>query len=159
VSDHLTSAAEPGLEANLGYLFRLAHQRFRGALESRLRDVGLSAQEYGVLSVFEGRPELSTSDLARIAQVTRQTMHTVVNRLEAIGLLERSSRNQRVVLLRLTRPGRDRLRAATERVREVESLALAGLSRSDERALRIWLAGVAAMTLAPEARQIRTSRS
>jgi DNA-binding MarR family transcriptional regulator len=137
----------------------LAHQRFRVALEDRLRDVGLSAQEYGVLSVFEGRPELSTSDLARIAQVTRQTMHTAVNRLEATGLLERSARNQRVVLLRLTRPGRERLRAATERVREVESLALAGLSAGDERAIRIWLAGVAAMTLAPEARQIRPSRS
>ena len=146
VSDRLTSAAGPGPEANLGYLFRLAHQRFRVALEDQLRDVGLSAQEYGVLSVFEDRPELSTSDLARIAQVTRQTMHTAVNRLEATGLLERSARNQRVVLLRLTRSGRDRLGAATERVREVEGLALAGLSRSDERAIRTWLARVADMS-------------
>jgi DNA-binding MarR family transcriptional regulator len=160
VSDQLTSA--PGPEANLGYLFRLAHQRFRGTLEDRLRDVGLSAQEYGVLSVFQGRPELSTSDLARIAQVTRQTMHTAVNRLETAGLLERTTRNQRVVLLRLTRRGRDRLKGATERVRAVESLALAGLGRSDERTIRIWLARVAAMTPAaemPEARQTRTSRS
>jgi DNA-binding MarR family transcriptional regulator len=116
------------------------------ALEDHLRDVGLSAQEYGVLSVFEDRPEISTSDLARIAQVTRQTMHTVVNRLEATGLLERSARNRRVVLLRLTRPGHDRLSAATERVREVESLALAGLSRSDERAIRTWLARVVDMS-------------
>ena len=163
-SDQLTSALRPvaGPEANLGYLFRLAHQRFRAALDDRLRDLGLSAQEYGVLSVFDRRPELSTSDLARVAQVTRQTMHTAVNRLEGSGLLERRARNQRVVLLRLTRRGRDRLRVATERVREVESLVLAGLSRSDERAVRAWLAGVAAMTPAPDAhepRQITASRS
>jgi DNA-binding MarR family transcriptional regulator len=126
-----------------------------------LRDVGLSGQEYGVLSVFETRPELSTSELARVAQVTRQTMHAAVNRLEASGLLERRVRNQRVVRLRLTRRGRDRVRVATERVREVESLALAGLTRSDERAVRTWLATVAAMTPAPntgERRQNRASR-
>src|SRR5947209_1205051 len=140
MSDALTNAAGPvpGPEANLGYLFRLAHQRFRVALEDGLREVGLSAQEYGVLSVFDGSSELSISDLARIAQVTRQTMHTAVNKLEAAGLIERRARNQRVVLLRLTRRGQDRLRVATAGVREVEIRALTGLSRGDERAIRTW---------------------
>jgi len=45
----------PGPEANLGYLFRLAYQRFRALLEDELEDTGLSAQEYGILSVFETR--------------------------------------------------------------------------------------------------------
>src|SRR5689334_14324394 len=97
-------------EANLGYLFRLAFQSFRAALEEALADVELSAQEYGVLSVFASRPELSASELARIAQVTRQTMHAAVVRLEAAGLLERRAQNRRVVLLRPTSRGRDRLR-------------------------------------------------
>ena len=66
----------PELDANLGYLLRLAYQRFRAALDDALQDLGLSAQEYVVLSVFETRPELSTSELARITQVTRQTMAT-----------------------------------------------------------------------------------
>ena len=102
MSDTLTTT--PGPDANLGYLFRLAHQRFRAALEYALQEIGLSAQEYVVLSVFETRPELSTSELARITQVTRQTMHTADLGLETAGLLERGPKNQRVVLIRPTKP-------------------------------------------------------
>jgi DNA-binding MarR family transcriptional regulator len=127
-------------------LFRLAHQRFRAALEAALQDLGLSAQEYVILSVFETRPELSTSELARITEVTRQTMHTAVLGLETAGLLERRQRNQRVVFVRPTERGRKTLKAATDRVRAVERTALAGLSRHDERAVRTWLANVAAIT-------------
>src|SRR3954464_7002140 len=143
MSGRLTSHLEP--DANLGYLFRLAHQRFRAALEDGLEDLGLSAQEYGILSVFETRPELSSSELARISQVTRQTMHTAVLGLETAGLLERRPRNQRVVLVSPTKRGRKTLRAATDRVRAVERGALAGLSRDDERAVRTWLANVSSL--------------
>jgi DNA-binding MarR family transcriptional regulator len=139
-------ATLPGAQANLGYLFRLAHQRFRASLEDALQESGLSAQEYVVLSVFETRPELSTSELARITQVTRQTMHTTVLALETAGLLERRIKNKRVVLVRPTKRGLRTLSASTERVRAVERAALAGLSRNDERAVRDWLANVAAMT-------------
>jgi DNA-binding MarR family transcriptional regulator len=152
MSERLTTSADPlpRPEANLGYLFRLAHQRFRARLDSELEDLGLSGQDYGILSVFETRPELSASELARIAQVTRQTMHASVLSLEAAGLVERSARNQRVVLVRLTSRGRKCLAAATRRVRAVEHAALAGISREDERTIRGWLAGLAAMTASPE---------
>jgi DNA-binding MarR family transcriptional regulator len=151
MSEKLTTSAWPlpQLDANLGYLFRLAHQRFRALLESELEHLGLSAQDYGILSVFETRPELSTSELARISQVTRQTMHTSVLSLEAAGLVERRARNQRVVLVRLTNRGRTCLEAATRRVRVVEHAAFADLSREDERTVRAWLADVAAMTASP----------
>jgi DNA-binding MarR family transcriptional regulator len=153
MSGMLTTTVAPGprANANLGYLFRLAHQRFRALLESELQDLGLSAQEYGVLSVFETRPELSISELARISQVKRQTMHTSILRLEAAGLLERRAENQRVVLVRPTRRGRERLEAATRRVRGAERAALAGLSREDEQTIRRWLAGLAAMPPRSEA--------
>jgi DNA-binding MarR family transcriptional regulator len=144
MSDALTN--DPGPEANLGYLFRLAHQRFRAALEDALQETGLSAQEYVILSVFETRPELSASELARITQVTRQTMHAAVLGLETAGLLERRPKNQRVVLLSPTKRGLKTLKAATSRVRAVERAALAGLSRNDVRAVRTWLASVAAIT-------------
>jgi DNA-binding MarR family transcriptional regulator len=140
----------PQSDANLGYLFRLAHQRFRALLDSELADLGLSAQEYGILSVFEVRPELSASELARISQVTRQTMHTSVLSLEAAGLVERSARNQRVVLVRPTRRGRKCLAMATRRVRAVEHAAFADLSREDEGTIRAWLASTAAMTTCPK---------
>jgi DNA-binding MarR family transcriptional regulator len=144
-ADLTTSRPRPEPEANLGYLFRLAYQRFRALLEDELDDLGLSAPEYGILSVFETRFELSTSELARITQVTRQTMHTGVLALETAGLLERRATNQRVVLVRLTKRGRKTLEAATERTRAVEHTTLAGLGRDDERGVRTWLANVAAM--------------
>jgi DNA-binding MarR family transcriptional regulator len=115
-------------------------------LEDALQETGLSAQEYVILSVFETRPELSTSDLARITQVTRQTMHTAILGLETAGLLERRAKNRRVVLVSPTKRGLKTLKAATYRVRAVERSALAGLSRSDVRAVRAWLASVAAIT-------------
>jgi DNA-binding MarR family transcriptional regulator len=144
MSASLTSAPQP--EANLGYLFRLAHQRFRLTLEDALQDLGLSAQEYVILSVFETRSELTTSDLARITQVTRQTMHAAVLELETAGLIERRPKNRRVVLVRPTKRGRATLAAATDRVRAVEQAALAGLSGTEERVVRTWLANVAAST-------------
>jgi DNA-binding MarR family transcriptional regulator len=145
MSAALTSSSQPlpGPEANLGYLFRLAHQRFRATLEDALEDFGLSAHEYGILSVFETRAELSISELARVAQVTRQTMHPAICTLESAGLLERRAKNQRVVLLRLTEQGRDVLGAATKRIRVAERAAFAGLSEHDEATVRAWLAGLA----------------
>lgn len=136
-------------DANLGYLFRLAHQRFRALMESALADLGLSAQDYGILSVFDSRPELSTTELARISQVTRQSMHASVLSLEAAGLVERCAINQRVVLVRPTTRGRRCLASATRRVRAVERAALADLSRADERTVRGWLASLAIMTTTP----------
>jgi DNA-binding MarR family transcriptional regulator len=152
MSEKLTTSGRPlpRPDADLGYLFRLAHQRFRALLDIELEDLGLSAQEYGILSLFETRPELSASELARISQVTRQTMHASVLSLEAAGLVERSARNQRVVLVRPTTRGRKCLETATRRVRVVEHAALAGLNREDERTVRAWLANLAAMTASPK---------
>jgi DNA-binding MarR family transcriptional regulator len=149
----------PQPDANLGYLFRLAHQRFRALLECELKDLGLSPQEYGILSVFEDRPELSISELARIAQVTRQTMHTSILNLEATGLVERRSMNRRVVLVRPTKRGRKRLEAATGRVRAVERAALASLSGEEERSVRTWLANLAAATTSPREGVTRREQS
>src|SRR3954463_4738823 len=146
VSASLTTPPDeptPDPQSNLGYLFRLAHQRFRARLEEELEDLGLSAQEYEILSVFETRAELSTSELARVAQVTRQTMHAAILKLEAADVLERRAKNKRVVLVAPTEHGRRILEAATGRVRAVERAALAGLSDDDEQAVRRWLAGLA----------------
>jgi DNA-binding MarR family transcriptional regulator len=158
MSEHLTTPPEPvpGPEGNFGYLFRLAHQRFRALLEDMLEPLGLSAQEYGILSLFATRSELSTSELARISQVTRQTMHASILSLEAAGLLQRTAKNRRVVLVRPTERGSMVLETATRRVRLVERAALEGLSREEEQTVRAWLADLAAMT--PRRRNATTQR-
>jgi DNA-binding MarR family transcriptional regulator len=77
-------------------------------------------------------------------------MHTSIISLETAGLVERSARNQRVVLVRPTKQGRKCLETATPRVRAVERAALADLSREDERTVRGWLANLAAKTASPK---------
>jgi DNA-binding MarR family transcriptional regulator len=77
-------------------------------------------------------------------------MHTSVLSLEAAGLVERSAKNQRVVLVRPTMRGHRCLEAATRRVPAVEHAALTDLSRDDERTIRAWLASLAAMTTSPQ---------
>jgi|SRR4051794_326830 DNA-binding MarR family transcriptional regulator len=149
----------PDPEANLGYLFRLAYQRFRAGLDEELQDLGLSSQEYAILSVFEARADLSTSELARVSQVTRQTMHAAILKLEAVGLLERNAKNKRVVLVAPTKRGRRTLEAATARVRAFEHATLAGLANDDERAVRRWLANLAATTPSPTAGESRERNS
>jgi DNA-binding MarR family transcriptional regulator len=160
-ADLTTTQAQPTPvpEANLGYLFRLAHQRFRARLEEELQDLGLSAQEYAILSVFDTRAELSTSELARVAQVTRQTMHAAILKLEAAGVLERRAKNKRVVLVAPTEHGRRTLEAATGRVRAIERAVLAGLTDEDERAVRRWLADMAATPPSPRADESRERTS
>ena len=76
--------------------------------------------------------------------------HPSIQSLEAAGLVERRARNQRVVLVRLTKRGRECLETATRRVRVAERAALADLSREDERTVQAWLANVAAMTTSPK---------
>jgi DNA-binding MarR family transcriptional regulator len=161
MSAKLTSVERPvlGPDANLGYLFRLAYQRWRALLQDELEALGLSAPEYAILSVFETRAELSTSELARITQVTRQTMHPAILRLEGARLLQRRARNQRVILLRPTEQGRAVLRAATKRVRAAERAAFAGLSDNDQATVRSWLAGLAGMTARGQADGDREEKS
>lgn len=77
-------------------------------------------------------------------------MHTSILSLETAGLVERTARNQRVVLVRPTTRGRKCLQTATRRVRAVEQAVLADLSRADERTIRAWLASLAAMTISPK---------
>lgn len=152
MSDMLTTQVldGPGPDANLGYLFRLAHQRFRARLGDALADVGLSTQEYSILSLFETREELSTSELARLAQVTRQTMHTATRALEQAGLLERRAVNKRLVLMWPTRKGRALLASATAQARAIEHAAFVSVSDDDERTIRAWLSHLAVVSAADE---------
>jgi DNA-binding MarR family transcriptional regulator len=54
------------------------------------------------------------------------------------------------VLVRPTTRGRQCLETATRRVRVLEHAALADLSPEDERTIRAWLAGLAALTTCPK---------
>lgn len=113
------------------------HHRRAGALE-------LSVPQYGALSVFDVAADLSSAELARISQVTPQSMNEIVHQLVDTGLLQRSRHPTRgkVLVLSLSPEGRNRLDKSTRAVRDVEHALLDGLSRRDEQAIRTWLTSV-----------------
>lgn len=139
-------ARSRGAEGNPGYLFRLAHQAFRTALEDALRPFGLSVSQYGALSIFDTVAELSSAELARTAAVTPQSMNAVVHALIDKGLLDCRPHpsHGKVVVLRLSRRGRTLLDRSTPVVRELERVLLGTLSSRDAQVVRTWLAGIPA---------------
>jgi DNA-binding MarR family transcriptional regulator len=143
LDDAASAARSP--EGNLGYLFRVAYQSFRRQLEAELVRHGLTVPEYSALSAFDVCAQLSSAELARLLEVTPQTMNTLVHELLSRSLLERELRPTRgkTLLLRLTRRGRRLLDSATKTVRAVESSALNEREPSEQHIIKAWLSELA----------------
>jgi DNA-binding MarR family transcriptional regulator len=93
-----------------------------GALESELhRGAGLLGSEYAVLAAADAPPHrrASMTELCDAARLSPSGVTRAVSRLVALGLLERhrdASRDSRILWVRLTPSGRERL-AVARRVR------------------------------------------
>jgi DNA-binding MarR family transcriptional regulator len=149
IDETSAKAGARGENGNLGYLFRLAHQAFRRRLEIALLDHELTVPEYSALSAFDLRREVSSAELARILEVTPQTMNAVVHQLLGRSLLrrEKAAGRGKALMLRLSAQGRRRLDAATKSVRAVERAALGARSASEQRLIKRWLSELAAEDL------------
>lgn len=146
LEDEANAARSP--EGNLGYLFRVAYQNFRRRLESALAGHGLTVPEYSALSAFDARPQMSSAELARLLDVTPQTMNILVHELLGRSLLSRERRPSqgKTLLLRLSPRGRRLLDAATETVRSVEAAALNERGTREQRTIKTWLSALARAT-------------
>lgn len=121
------------LETSLGYLVKEAASALRTAMEEALRPHGMTVTHYSCLELLAQRPGMSSSELARGAFVTRQSMHVVLQTLEQEGLLTRppDATVGKVRPTQLTAQGRERLEGASAAVRGVELRMLAGLTDAD----------------------------
>lgn len=135
-------------DGNLGYLFRVAYQNFRRRLESALAGHGLTVPAYSALSAFDARPQMSSAELARLLDVTPQTMNTLVHELLGRSLLTRERRPSqgKTLLLRLSPRGRRLLDIATDTVRSVEAAALDERGVREQRTIKTWLSALARAT-------------
>jgi DNA-binding MarR family transcriptional regulator len=124
------------LETSLGYLLKEASSVLRAAMEEVLRPLGMSVTHYSCLELLAQRPGLSSSELARGAFVTRQSMNVLLQALERDGYVTRpaEARVGKVLPTRLTPRGRRSLEKATVAVRSVEVRMLAGLTETDQSA-------------------------
>lgn len=92
------------------------------AIESRLRGIGLNLRQFGVLGHLARSPGLSFTELAVRARMTVQSMHSLVQNLTELGLINGAGPTRgRSANLSLSETGRHRLRDAEEIVREVDA--------------------------------------
>ncbi|MBB4935498.1 DNA-binding MarR family transcriptional regulator [Lipingzhangella halophila] len=139
------------LEESPGYVLKQAHAALRTAMEEALRPLGLTVAQYACLELLGQRPGLSSSELARGAFVTRQSMHVVLRGLQDRGMLTRPDQAEygRALPTQLTPAGQEELRAASAAVRAVEQQMFSPLSAADQRRLRDDLAACAAAAASP----------
>jgi DNA-binding MarR family transcriptional regulator len=125
--------AEPGISYAIA---RLQQRVFAGVSELVARH-GLTTLQFTTLSVLSrhGAP-LSTSQLARRALMTPQSMSEVIHALEDKGLIKRNPHpnHRRTLPATLTAKGRRVLAACEEEVIEFESTMLEGFDEQQREA-------------------------
>jgi DNA-binding MarR family transcriptional regulator len=140
VSALIKATVEPVPEApsqRLGRSFKAtmgAVRRLRGRETHRHGD--LSFAQYGLLFGLEDKPELSTRELAVMADLSAATATQMLDHLEASGLVARtrSEQDKRVVLVSLTASGREAIIVRKARFQSRWDEALAEFS-DDELAV------------------------
>jgi DNA-binding MarR family transcriptional regulator len=125
-----TARPEPGVS----YAVARLHQRIFAGITERVASHGLTTLQFTTLSVLSrhGAP-LSTSQLARRAFMTPQSMSEVIHALERQGLIKRKPHpnHRRTLPAALTAKGRRVLAACDEAVSEFEDSMLEGFSEKD----------------------------
>ncbi|GAA2753885.1 MarR family winged helix-turn-helix transcriptional regulator [Amnibacterium kyonggiense] len=121
------------LPTSVGYLLKEASSALRTAMEAVLRPLGMTVTHYSCLELLAQRPGLSSSALARGAFVTRQSMHVLLQTLEQDGSVTRpaTAPTGKVLPIRLTPLGEERLAAASAAVRAVERRMLGELDEAE----------------------------
>ena len=96
--------------------------------------LGMNVTRYSCLELLAPRPGLSSSELARGAFVTRQSMNVLLQALEGEGYVTRPAEAPvgKVLPTRLTPRGRRALRQATVAVRSVEVRMQAGMTGAEQ---------------------------
>ncbi|HEX4700504.1 MAG TPA: MarR family transcriptional regulator [Pseudonocardiaceae bacterium] len=125
-------------EPTLLYLMKQVELAVRARLDDMVRPAGLTALQYTALTVLEGHPDLTASQLARRSFVTAQSTADMVTTLLDRELIERhrDPADRRRLVLALTPSGREVLDEYRPKVAALEAEMLAGLTRTEARALR-----------------------
>lgn len=100
--------------------------KLRDVLDDELAAAGITLRHLGPLGHLAASPDLSTSDLARRARVTPQSMRATVDQLERIGAVEHRRHGQgRASQLVVTEVGTSLLERARQIVAGVDEALLA----------------------------------
>lgn len=114
-----------------GHLIRRLNQISVSVFQDRLKAAGfdLTPVQYACLATLEQRPGIDQATLAGLIAYDRATIGTVLEKLDAKGLVTRklSTRDRRAREMHLTETGRALYRTVTPLVQEIQTLMTKGL--------------------------------
>lgn len=98
-------------------------------------DTGITPVQYAALQTVANQPGIDQRTLASLAGLDTSTLASVIDRLQARGLIERqhSELDRRVRLLHLTSEGTETLAALVPAMRRAQRKILAPLTPADQR--------------------------
>ncbi len=116
-----------------GFLIRRCHQIVVSVFMRGCKEVGITPTQYALLYVLHCRPGVTQAEVAKILGLDRATIGSVVGRLAANGLIEKtaSSADRRKHNLKLTDKGLKVCAQAQEAVKEVRDVILQPLAPED----------------------------
>ena len=134
-----------GEDGYLGYLLRQAANAQRRRMDQTLAGLDLTQPQFVVLTMLKAYPGSSNADVARLAMLTPQTVHGIVEILKRQGLLGRQPHpvHGRIQNIELTAAGCDLLDQARARVLVLEAQLKEAMSEEDAAIIRRWLVSVA----------------
>ena len=145
-----THTAEPLSQHNVGYLLARALQRWNTLLGEAFARAGYPEVRpaYGAILVpLTDEDGLQIVELARRAGLSKQTLTTQLKALETLGLVERQAdpADRRAYRIYLSERGRAFKEAASELLREMDSLLAATLTPAEIATFNAMLRAVSRM--------------
>ncbi|HEX4985412.1 MAG TPA: MarR family transcriptional regulator [Burkholderiales bacterium] len=122
----------PGL---IGYQLRLVQRAIFADFADTVGAEGISPGLFGILVVIGENPGLTQQALANAAHLDRSTVVTVIDKLEARGLVERRAADRRSNGLFLAARGATLLRSLKRKVASHEKRVVENLSASERAQL------------------------
>jgi len=132
---------DPTREENLPILINDAGLLYRRFFNRQVKDMGLTAAQWEVLSYIYRRQGLTQTELAHLLATGKSPLGKKLDALEAKGMVERQSdeKDRRVKRIYMT----NKLEPLEEELREVVDnmvlLAAEGISNPDLDQIRTWL--------------------
>jgi DNA-binding MarR family transcriptional regulator len=120
-----------------GYLFRRMQQIAVAIFMEECRAFDLTPVQYAALVAIQTHPGIDATRLSAVIAFDRSTLGSVIERLQAKGLIERaaSAQDKRVKLLTITKSGAAVLREIVPAVDRAQARMLQPLKMADRKAL------------------------
>ena len=127
----------PNQTPTLGFLLHDVARLLRKRFEQNARGSGLTRSQWQVLAYLERNQGIHQSGLADLLDIEPITLTRIVDKLEALGLVERCPHptDRRVRLLRLAPAAHGKLAQMHKLGEMTRAEALAGLPEADRRQL------------------------